>query len=420
MSRPGKRVIYAIGALGLALATGALYRAGYLPGFPKEKSGTRDDARGEAPVSVTVAKAQTLDVPVSLDAVGTVQALNTVTIRPQVDGRLIRLAFNEGQDVRKDDVIAEIDPALYRAQHEQAVAKKAQDEANLANARIDLQRYQKLVAGKFLSQQQYSAQQALVQQLEAQVRSDQAAIDSARTTLDYATIRSPINGRAGIRLVDVGNLLRASDQTGIVVITQLKPIFVVFTLPQQALVTVQTAQTKGETKVLALGPDNASVVGQGRLADALALERAFISTIHAFGNRLLREYAFDAGASPDPRRLEDEEARVVVASCLAGIEAAKNQIGFYGSTPAYRPVLDLEGWGELGEELTRLSKSDGWAEMPALIDDEVLAAFTVIGTPEEAGTELRERYGDVATRVVLASGQVTAAQRERFASALNA
>ncbi len=104
----------------------------------------------------------------------------------------------------------------------------------------------------------------------------------------------------------------------------------------------------------------------------------------------------------------------------AGIEAAKNQIGFYGSTPAYRPVLDLEGWGDLGEELTRLSKSDGWAEMPALIGDEVLAAFTVIGTPEEAGAELRERYGDVATRVVLASGQVTAQQRERFASALNA
>ncbi len=104
----------------------------------------------------------------------------------------------------------------------------------------------------------------------------------------------------------------------------------------------------------------------------------------------------------------------------AGIAAAKSQIGFYGSTPAYRPVLELEGWGELGEELTRLSKSDGWGAMPELIDDEVLAAFTVIGTPEEAGAELRERYGDVATRVVLASGQVTAQQRERFASALNA
>jgi len=266
VNRPGKRVIYAIGALGLALATGAIYRAGYLPGFPKEKSGSREDARGETPVSVTTAKTQTLDVPVSLDAVGTVQALNTVTIRPQVDGRLIRLAFTEGQDVRKDDVIAEIDPALFRAQYEQAAAKKAQDEANLANARIDLQRYQKLVAGKFLSHQQFATQQALVQQLEAQLRADQAAIDSARTTLDYATIRSPINGRAGIRLVDVGNLLRASDQTGIVVITQLKPIFVVFTLPQQALGTVQMAQSRGEAKVLALGPDNASVIAQGRLA----------------------------------------------------------------------------------------------------------------------------------------------------------
>ncbi len=266
VNRPGKRVIYAIGALGLALAIGAIYRAGYLPGFPKEKSGSREDARGETPVSVTTAKTQTLDVPVSLDAVGTVQALNTVTIRPQVDGRLIRLAFTEGQDVRKDDVIAEIDPALFRAQYEQAAAKKAQDEANLANARIDLQRYQKLVAGKFLSHQQFATQQALVQQLEAQLRADQAAIDSARTTLDYATIRSPINGRAGIRLVDVGNLLRASDQTGIVVITQLKPIFVVFTLPQQALGTVQMAQARGEAKVLALGPDNASVIAQGRLA----------------------------------------------------------------------------------------------------------------------------------------------------------
>jgi multidrug efflux system membrane fusion protein len=266
VSRPGKRVICAIGALGLALATGALYRAGYLPGFPKEKGGSREDARGETPVSVTTARAQTLDVPVSLDAVGTVQALNTVTIRPQVDGRLMRLAFTEGQDVRKDDVIAEIDPALYRAQYEQAVAKKAQDEANVANARIDLQRYQKLVAGRFLSHQQFATQQALVQQLEAQLRADQAAIDSARTTLDYATIRSPINGRAGIRLVDVGNLLRASDQTGIVVITQLKPIYVVFTLPQQALATVQTAQARGEAKVLALGPDNASVIAQGRLA----------------------------------------------------------------------------------------------------------------------------------------------------------
>ena len=152
------------------------------------------------------------------------------------------------------------------AQYEQAVAKKNQDEATLANARVDLLRYEKLIAAKFASHQQYSTQKALVQQLEAQVRADQAAIDSAKTTLDYATIRSPINGRAGIRLVDVGNLLRAGDQTGIVVITQLKPIYVIFTLPQQSLLAVQKAEKAGIAKVIALGNDNASTIAEGDLA----------------------------------------------------------------------------------------------------------------------------------------------------------
>jgi len=196
---------------------------------------------------------------VTIDAVGTVQALNTVTIRTQVDGRLLHLAFTEGQDVKKGDVLAEIDPSLYKALYDQAVAKKAQDEANLANARVDLARYEKLVAGKFLSQQQYTTQKAQVSQLEAQVRADQAAIDNAKTTLDYATIRSPIDG-------DVGNILHPSDQTGIVVVTQLKPIYVVFTLPQQSLPAVQKAQASGPAQVRALGPDNASVLETGELS----------------------------------------------------------------------------------------------------------------------------------------------------------
>lgn len=178
----------------------------------------------------------------------------------------MRLAFAEGQDVHKDDIIAEIDPALYLAQYEQAVAKRAQDEANLANARIDLARYEKLIAAKYASHQQYSTQKALVQQLEAQVRADQAALDSTKTTLDYATIRSPIDGRAGIRLVDVGNLLKTTDQNGIVVVTQLKPIFIMFTLPQQSLLSVQKAQKAGIASVLALGSDNASPIAQGELA----------------------------------------------------------------------------------------------------------------------------------------------------------
>lgn len=270
MTRANRRALLAVGALALTLALAWAYQAGRLPGFgSKDRSldgGGRAGAFGEAPVSVTTATAHRADVPVTIDAVGTVQALNTVTIRTQVDGRLMRLGFTEGQDVRKGDIIAEIDPALYQAQYDQAVAKKAQDEANLANARVDLARYEKLVVGNFASKQQHATQKAQVAQLEALVRADKAAIDNAKTTLDFATIRSPIDGRAGIRLVDVGNILKASDQTGIVVITQLKPLYVVFTLPQQALPAVQKAHAEGHAQVSALGPDNASVIESGELS----------------------------------------------------------------------------------------------------------------------------------------------------------
>jgi multidrug efflux system membrane fusion protein len=270
MIRADRRILLALGALALALALGGAYRAGLLPGSgggrpAEQEEDSPSGRRFSGPVSVTTAKTRIEDVPVTIDAVGTVQALNSVTIRTQVDGRLLRLAFTEGQDVKTGDVLAEIDPALYKAQYDQAVAKKAQDEANLANARVDLTRYEKLVSGKFLSTQQYATQKALVAQLEAQVRADQAAIDNARTTLDYATIRSPIDGRVGIRLVDVGNILHPSDQTGIVVVTQLKPINIVFTLPQQALPAVQKAQASGAAKVRALGPDNATVIATGEL-----------------------------------------------------------------------------------------------------------------------------------------------------------
>lgn len=270
MTRVGRKALLAIGALVLAAALAWAYQAGKLPGFAARDQGP-DAARSGGPrgdriVTATAAKTRLDDVPVTIDAVGTVQALNTVTIRTQVDGRLLRLAFTEGQDVHKGDLLAEIDPALYQAQYDQAVAKKAQDEANLANARVDLARYERLVVGNFASKQQHATQKATVAQLEALVRADKAAIDNAKTTLDYATIRSPIDGRAGIRLVDVGNILHASDSTGIVVITQLKPIYVVFTLPQQALPAVQKAQARGAAKVTALGPDNATPIETGELS----------------------------------------------------------------------------------------------------------------------------------------------------------
>ena len=152
-----------------------------------------------------------------------------------VDGPLIAVNFTEGQDVKKGDVLAQIDPRTYQAALDQAMAKKAQDEAQLANARLDLARYQKLVANAYTSAQQADTAHAQVAQLEAQVQQDQAQIDNARTQLSYTTITSPIDGRTGIRQVDAGNIVHASDTTGMVVLTQLQPISVVFTLPQQAL-----------------------------------------------------------------------------------------------------------------------------------------------------------------------------------------
>jgi multidrug efflux system membrane fusion protein len=220
---------------------------------------------GEGPVSVLAEAARVADVPVILEAVGTAQALNTVTVRSQVDGRLMELAFREGQEVKKGDLLARIDPTIYRAQYDQAVAKKAQDEANLANARLDLERYASLAKTNYGSKQQADTQRALVAQLEAQVKSDQGAIDNAKAYLDYTTVTAPIDGRTGIRLVDQGNLVRASDTTGLVVIAQIRPISVVFNLPQQNLRAVNAAAQRGPLSVEALESDNQTSIDGGRL-----------------------------------------------------------------------------------------------------------------------------------------------------------
>ena len=220
---------------------------------------------GDGPVSVLAEPARVADVPVILEAVGTAQALNTVTVRSQVDGRLLELAFREGQDVKKGDVLARIDPTIYRAQFDQAVARKAQNEANLANSRLDLERYVALSRTSSGSKKQEDTQRAAVAGLEAQVQADQGAIDSAKAYLDYTTIMAPIDGRIGFRAVDQGNLIRAGDSSGIATITQLKPISVVFNLPQQNLRAVNAASLKGPLSVEALESDNQTVIDRGRL-----------------------------------------------------------------------------------------------------------------------------------------------------------
>ncbi|MBS0248431.1 MAG: efflux RND transporter periplasmic adaptor subunit [Proteobacteria bacterium] len=220
---------------------------------------------GDGPVPVLAANAQFSDVPVYLDAVGTARALNTVTVRPQVDGKLMSVKFKEGQDVKKGDVLAQIDPTTFQATLDQAMAKKAQDEALLSNAKNDLVRYEQLAATNAINKQQADTQRSLVAQYTAQVQSDQASIESAQATLGYTTIRAPLDGRTGIRQVDEGNIVHASDSTGIVVITQVKPIAVQFNIPQQDLQRVNDAFAKAPLEVDAQRSDNDAIVDKGKL-----------------------------------------------------------------------------------------------------------------------------------------------------------
>jgi len=232
----------------------------------QQKPATKGGGRPDLPVPVLAATPRIMDVPVYLDGVGTVRALNTVTVRSQVDGKLVAVNFTDGQDVKKGDVLGEIDPAIYQAQYDQAVAKKAQDEAQLANQRLDLVRYQQLAAANAGSKQQADTQRALVAQQEALINADQAAIDNAQATLSYTKIVAPLSGRAGLRQVDQGNIIHASDATGLVVITQLQPVAVQFSLPQQQIMRVNAASAKGALAVDVFGNDGVTVIDSGKLA----------------------------------------------------------------------------------------------------------------------------------------------------------
>jgi multidrug efflux system membrane fusion protein len=248
------------------LILGGLFYIGWLAYQPKQNGGAnRGGLPRDLPVPVLAATPRVQDVPVYLDGVGSVRALNTVTVRAQVDGKLMSVNFVEGQDVKKGDVLAEIDPAIYQAQYDQAVAKKAQDEALLVNQKLDLTRYQQLAASNAGSKQQADTQKALVAQQEALIKADQAAIDNMAAMLGYTKIVAPISGRAGLRQVDQGNIIKASDVTGLVILTQLQPLAVWFSLPQQQIVRVNAAAGKGTLAVDVFGNDGVTVVDTGTL-----------------------------------------------------------------------------------------------------------------------------------------------------------
>jgi multidrug efflux system membrane fusion protein len=231
----------------------------------QQKQAANRGGRPDLTVPVLAAMPRIQDVPVYLEGVGSVRALNTVTVRPQVDGKLIAVNFTEGQDVKKGDLLGEIDPVIYKAQFDQAVAKKAQDEAQLANMRLDLIRYQQLAAANAGSKQQFDTQRAVVAQQEALVNADQAAIDNAQATLGYTKIIAPLTGRTGLRQVDQGNIVHAADATGLAIITQLQPIAVLFSLPQQQIVRVNAASAKGVLAVDVFGNDGVTVADTGKM-----------------------------------------------------------------------------------------------------------------------------------------------------------
>ena len=219
-----------------------------------------------ARIPVEVADAVRADVPIYYNGLGTVQAFNTVTVRSRVDGQIVTIAFREGQMVKVGDLLAEIDPRPYRAVLDQALAKKMQSEATLANTKLNVARTQQLAARDFATRQQVDQQNADVRSQTAQIAADQAAIDSARTQLDYATIRAPLAGRTGIRLADQGNIARAADTTGIVEITQIQPISVLFTAPEGQLGEIAAANASGPVKVTAAASDGKGVLAEGVLA----------------------------------------------------------------------------------------------------------------------------------------------------------
>jgi multidrug efflux system membrane fusion protein len=221
---------------------------------------------GSAPIPVTVVRVQKTDFPVYLNGLGTVQPYDTVTVRSRVDGQIIKVAFRQGQMVKEGDIVVQIDPRPYQAALDQVVSKKDQDEANLKNAKLNLDRYVTLAQKDYASKQQVDTQQATVDQLTAQIKGDQAAIENAQTQLSYTTIKAPLSGRTGFRLIDPGNIVHASDQSGIVTIVQLQPISVVFTAPEEDVPQINRALEKGIVSVKALSSDGLRTLSEGRLA----------------------------------------------------------------------------------------------------------------------------------------------------------
>jgi multidrug efflux system membrane fusion protein len=345
------------------------------------------EASGSKPAVVSVAAAKGADYPVFIDGLGQVQAENTVTVRTRVDGQIVKIAFAEGQMVKAGDLLAQIDPRPFQAALDQAKAKQAQDQATLANARLDLERYSTLAKQSFATQQQLDTQNALVNQLIAQAASDAAAIDAAQVQRDYATISAPIGGRVGFRLVDQGNIVNASQQTGIVTIAQIEPISVIFTAPQDDLPRTSAALAAGAPPIEARTSDGSTLLAAGKLSvvdnqvdpatGSVRLKAEFANADHklwpgqAVAVRLRVDVEKNALTIPDraiqrgpnglfvyvvgadnraatrPVTLAHEDADADIAVVAKGLSEGEKvvTVGHFGLQPGARVAVDAEAGG---------------------------------------------------------------------------
>src|ERR1700676_661464 len=294
---------------------GLLGYFGWQQYHPADQAAAANNAQKAArnPVRVTIAPVQKADFPVYLTGLGTVQGFNTVLVRTRIDGQIDKVAFKEGQIVKGGDLLVEIDPRPFQAALDQAKAKKAQDEANLANASLDLQRFTKL--GEFATRQQTDTQRSTVAQLTAQIAADDAAIFNAQTQLDYTQVKSPIAGVVGLRQVDIGNIVNASNQTGSLTLGQSEPIAVIFTAPEDQLPYIMEGQSAQPLKVIAITTDGKKPLAEGTLAvvnnqvdttsGTIRLKAVFDNKDHALwpgrsvSTRLLLKTLKDATVVPD-------------------------------------------------------------------------------------------------------------------------
>ena len=251
-----------VAAAGIAAVTISPIRSAL---WPEVKAADAPPPAAAPGVPVTGGTVEAKDMPVFLNGIGTVQAFNMVTIKSRVDGQIVKVSFREGQEVNAGDPLIQIDPRSFQAALEVAQAAKAKDEAGLVSAQADLDRYSQLVGSGYQTRQSVDQQKATVAQLQASLKGDQAQIDAAQVNLDYCDIRSPIAGRLGVKLVDIGNLVRATDNTGLVTITQTKPIYINFTMAQENLHKIHEKQALGDLTVQAHGADNITLLSEGKL-----------------------------------------------------------------------------------------------------------------------------------------------------------